>query len=514
MFLARRFVKFLVIFLVFASSAIADDLQPQAAGLSAFEPRAESRGPRALEAVGVYKIASLDPNLTGTGVSIGLVCRSDTYIDSKPQNDYRPDISHISFENSSVDFYDDGAIEGGVSNHSTAIASLLVGSDPNAFYPSLGNFSYKSAVPDAQLNTYEFWHFIVDYVFPASWPKDDLITMSLGWSCEAWWTRGIDNIADNFGLLIIASIGNGRNAYDLPLYPAAGANVLAVGVADSAGSLADFSVPDANRSTAGPTLDGRCKPDIVAPGNCLVALADTNNLYASSGDYSSFAAPVAAGVAAMLIQKAKADPNLQLAASSFAGNCVMKSILMTGAKKLPGWHKGYPDSNDDSEYPLDFKQGAGMLDGAASYNILTAGRRPLGLRAAGLQHGGDVETIGWDIDIIEPNYIADNVYRFKTPADSQSRLTATLVWNRNYQGQYPFNLNTELWTDLQLQLRTIDDDGQIKLIDYSDSPIDNTEHLYTPLVPNTTYELVVSHSLNSPLPKGFAVYALSWQISE
>ena len=281
-------------------------------------------------------------------------------------------------------------------------------------------------------------------------------------------------------------------------------NVLAVGVADSNGSLIDFGPADPNRSTAGPTLDGRCKPDIVAPGNCLVAIADTNNLYAPSGDYSSFAAPVAAGAAAMLIQKAKTDPNLQLAASSFAGNCVMKSILMTGAKKLSGWHKGYGDSNSSSEYPLDFKQGAGMLDAAASYAILTAG----------LQHSGDVNASGWDIGIIEPNYAAQTVYRFQTPADSQNQLTAALVWNRNYHSQYPFELNTELWTDLHLQLRAIDEDGKVRLIDYSDSPVDNVEHLYTALEPDTVYELVVSHSTNTPLPQGFAIYALSWQIAE
>ena len=460
--------------------------------------------PQALDVAGVYKITAIDPNLTGDGVSVGLVCRSDTYIDSKPQNDYRPDIYHKCFENSKVDFYDDQAIEPGVSNHSTAIASILVGSDANASYPSIGNFSYRAAAPDAQLNVYEFWNFIVNYVFPANWPKEDLITMSLGWSSEAWWTRGIDNMADNFGLLIIAAIGNGKNAYDLPLYPAAGANILAVGVADSNDSLADFSVPDANRSTAGPTLDGRCKPDIVAPGNCLVAMADSNGLYRPSGDYSSFAAPVVAGVASMLIQKAKTEPDLQLAVSAFAGNCVMKSILMTSAKKLAGWHKGYPDSNDDSVYPLDFRQGAGMIDGLAAYNVLTAG----------MQRSGDVKISGWDVDIIEPNYITDNIYKFQTAANPQSRLTATLVWNRNYQDRYPFNLNSELWTDLQLQLRAVDDNGQYRLIDYSDSPVDNVEHLHVPLDPNTTYELVVSNSLNSQLPKGFAAYALSWQISE
>ncbi|MBU2597355.1 MAG: hypothetical protein KJ757_07340, partial [Planctomycetes bacterium] len=85
--MVRRFVKILMILLVFTPLALAVGTQPQA-----------------LDVAGVYKIAGIDPNLTGEGISIGLVCRSDTYIDSKPQNDYRPDISHKCFENSSVDF--------------------------------------------------------------------------------------------------------------------------------------------------------------------------------------------------------------------------------------------------------------------------------------------------------------------------------------------------------------------------------------------------------------------------
>ena len=481
------FVKFLIILLVFTPLAMADGTQPQA-----------------LDIAGVYKVQSIDPNLTGKGVNIGLVCRSDTYIDSQPRNDYRPDISHKCLKGRKMKFYDDNFHSAGVSNHSTAIASILAGSDANAFYSSLGNFSYKAPVPDAKLDVYEFWNFVVKYVFDGDWPKDDLFTMSLGWSSEAWWTRGIDNMAENFGLLVVASIGNGKKAYDLPLYPAAGANVLAVGVVDSAGRISAFGVPDPNHSTQGPTLDGRCKPDIVAPGNCLVAIAGTDGRYELSGDYSSFAAPVVAGVASMLIQEAKSDPNLQIAVSPFAGNCVMKSILMTGAKKLPGWQKGYPDSNDDSEYPLDFRQGAGMVDALDSYEILTAG----------MQRDGEVKTAGWDLNIIEPNYVVENVYRFRTDDASENQFAATLVYNRRYEDQYPFNIRPELWADLQLQLWAVDDSGRSELIDLSDSPVDNVEHIYVQLAPNTDYELIVSHSPNSQLPTGFTPYGLSWRVSE
>ncbi len=482
-----RFLYFVSILLAYTTLAMAVAVQPGA-----------------LEVAGVYKITGFDPNLTGSGVDIGLVCRSNTYIDSKPQNDYRPDISHNSFRDLAVRFYNDGSKSVGISAHSTAIASILAGFYPDASLEGLGEFSYEGACPAARLNVYEFRHFLAECVFSGRWPDVDLLTMCLGWASEGWWTRGIDKMAENFGLLIIAAIGNGTAAYDLPLYPAAGANVLAVGVVDSAGSLSEFSVPDTNHSTAGPTLDGRCKPDIVAPGNCLVAVTGSKDGFMPSGDYSSFAAPVVAGVASLLIQKAKSEPNLQFAVSPVSGNCVLKSILMTSARKLEGWHKGFPQSDDDSEYPLDFKQGAGMVDGVAAYNVLTAG----------MQQDGNVSSIGWDASVIEPDYVAEKVYRFKTNEFKKPHISVTVVWNRVYEDEYPFAPAWQNWADLQLELWAVDTDGRSRLIDYSNSPVDNVEHIYIVLDPNSEYEFVVSNSLSSNLPDCFAPYAVSWQVKE
>jgi hypothetical protein len=478
--LGNRIKKIICILLVFAAVALAGDFQPGG-----------------LELAGIYKITAIDPNLTGAGVSIGLVCRSNTYSDSFPQNDYRPDITQKCFKDKKINFHDDQYGKAGVSKHSTQIASILVGSDPNAFCPEIGNFSYMSAAPNAEMNVYEFWDFITENVFTGKWPKDDLLTISLGCSSEAWWSRGIDEMVERYGFLVIAAIGNGTDAYDLTLYPAAGANVLAVGVADSNNSLTEINAPLANHSSAGPTVDGRCKPDIVAPGNCITAINDVNNAYKLSGDYSSFAAPVVTGVAAILIQKAKSEPNLQIAASGFSGNCVLKSILMTSAEKLPGWHKGFADSNDDYEYPLDFKQGAGMVDGLGAYELLVAG----------LQHDGDVQTSGWDLEVIEPNAV-EKVYRFQTT--ETGTFAATLAWNRSYQQRYPFNLNVNSWTDLQLTLRKIDAGGNVTITEISDSPVDNIEHIYTNLEPNTSYELVVSNSANGQ-SKATTTFAVSWQ---
>jgi len=468
---------------------------------------AEQLQPQALEFTGTCMLRQIEPQLTGRGVTVGAICRSMTYIDTEPQNDYRPYTSHRCFAGKNVSFFDDGWIEAGFSGHSTAISSILIGSDPNAFYSPLGRFEYEGIVPQADLYVYEFWYFVTDYVFPNRWPQVDVLTMSVGSAFEDWWTRGIDSMAERFGLVIVAGIGNGRKAFDPPLYPAAGANVIAVGVVDSndangfVSSLANFTVPDPDHSSAGPTSDGRCKPDIVAPGNCLAAIVGTQDGYYATGDYSSFAAPVVAGIAGLLIQKAKSDPNLWPVLSPMAGNCLIKSILMTSARKLPGWHKGYSTDSDDYQHPLDFRQGAGLVDALAAYNVLMGG----------MQLPGEVNAIGWDNNILDPNTGGEEVYEFDVN-DVGGVLAATLVWNKVYEDRYPFKPVARRNADLKLELwgLELNDMGDYVLLDRSDSAVDNVEHLYTLLDGRYgKYELVVSFSTESPTAS--VPYAISWK---
>ena len=138
-----------------------------------------------------------------------------------------------------------------------------------------------------------------------------MATASFGQELEEWWTRGIEALIEHQGLVFVASIGNGLNASEPPFYPGAGANSIGVGVVssvnavDPATKLSHFALAYPQESSAGPTDDGRCKPDVIAPGNCLVADADSNDGYAMAGNWSSFSTPVAAGVVGLLIQTAK-----------------------------------------------------------------------------------------------------------------------------------------------------------------------------------------------------------------
>ena len=432
-------------------------------------------------------MASAFPALAES-VVIGSIARSITYIDGQPQNDYRPDINHRCFGDAQIRFHDDDLLIPGVSSHSTAIASLLVGRDPNVS-------AFQGVVPQAELDVFEFWHFVTAYVFFQEDPNIDVLTMSLGSAFDEWWTRGIDAMAQNFGLLIVAGIGNGKDAFDPLLYPGAGANVLGVGVVDSVVSpngLLRLALPDANHSSSGPTYDGRCKPDIVAGGNYLAAVAGQEGGYELVGDYSSYAAPIAAGVAGLLIQKAKSEPNFFAVISPAGGNCVLKSILMTSATKLPGWHKGTADTTDDDEFPLDFNQGAGLLDAEAAMGLLTSKQ--------------------WDSNTLSPD--SSNSYPVVSAGANGGWMAATLVWNRLYEREYPFEPLHAKDADLRLELWATDVNEPNKpvIVDYSDSPVDNVEHIYYQLDEKfANYKLVIT-TADGSVQNEPSRYGLSWQV--
>jgi hypothetical protein len=469
--------------------------------------------PQALTHAGIHALRQIDPNLTGTGARLAALTRSITYIDSEPQNDYRPNTAHDCFNTKDFNFHDQAEMTLGISAHCTAVCSILLGEDPQGYDPALGQFHYQGAAPGAEVSVHEFWYFLVNNVITGTAPEADILTASIGTQFEQWWTRGLESLAEQTGLIVVAGIGNGSDVHDPVLYPAGGANIIGVGVVDSVNAenpttaLGRFALAYPEHSSLGPTADGRCKPDIVAPGNCLAADATEPNRYEPTGNYSSFSTPVVAGAVALLVQKAKQEPELSLALVPNGGNCVMKAIVMNSATKLPYWHKGLLETDDDHVAPLDYIQGAGMLDAVGAYEHLVAGP----------SEPGDVSETGWDNNAFERSAETANTYRLTLSEASEEFITATVVWNKHYQSTYPFEAMPEKDSNLRLELWAVDpnEPGRDYLLDYSDSPVDNVEHIYRQVDPNyTNYELIVSYSSVDDSNQGSAVqqYAAAWNI--
>jgi len=165
----------------------------------------------------------------------------------------------------------------------------------------------------------------------------------------------------------------------------------------------------------------------------------------------------------------------------------MKAILMNSATKLPYWHKGLVKKDDDHLIPLDYSQGAGMLNAAEAYNHLIAGQNK----------PGNVSTIGWDLNHLQKDQAVENVYKIIITEPEDKLITATAVWNKHYSSEYPFEPMPEKDSNLRLELWAVDTENSENdyLLDYSDSIGDNVEHIYSRTDANyTNYEIIVSYS--------------------
>lgn len=186
----------------------------------------------------------------------------------------------------------------------------------------------------------------------------------------------------------------------------------------------------------------------------------------------------------------------------------MKAILLNSAVKLPFWHKGRLTPDDDHEVPLDYVQGAGMVNAMRAHQLLTAGPGS----------PGDVSTQGWDLNRVDANQ-APQVYRFAVAEPANRVVTVTLVWNRHYGRKYPFERIVSRDSDLRLEVWAIDAQNANNnvLLDYSDSPVDNVEHIRVELLAEyTLYEVAISHS-NAEGRQTTAAserYAVAWSMEE
>jgi hypothetical protein len=471
--------------------------------------------PQGLNRAGVYAVRELEPGLRGSGVKFAVICRSMSYVDSEPQNDYQPNTNHNCLKGREFGFHDQEELAPGSSAHSTAVCSILFGEEENAFGAELGSFHYQGVAPDAEADVYEFWHFVINNVFQGLPPDADIITASIGNQFEHSWTRGIESLSEQYGLIVVAAIGNGLNVHDPLLYPGAGANAIGVGVVDSvnvedaATSLAHFALAYPEHSSFGPTSDGRCKPDIIAPGNCLAAADNEPNRYEATGSWSSFSTPIAAGTVGLLLQKARQDTRLSGAAALEGGDCVLKAILMNSATKLAYWHKGRLEKDDDHTAPLDYIQGAGMLNGLEAYRHLTAGEGKPGI----------VGATGWDNNYVKTTEEPERSYQITIGEPADKVITATLVWKKHYESIYPFEPLPEKDTDLRLEIWAVDPNNPENdyLLDYSDSAVDNVEHIYGRMDANYThYEIVLAtNDIDDPNETGTAErYGLAWNVSD
>lgn len=194
--------------------------------------------------------------------------------------------------------------------HGTAVLSVLAGNIPGQIEGTAQGADFLLLKTEDVTSEYpceeDFWAAGAEF---ADSTGADIISSSLGYFTfddstlnykisdlngkTAFVTRAAEFAASK-GIMVINSAGNERNqGWKKIIFPSDGDSVLAVGAVDGDNMISDFS-------SAGPSSDGRIKPDNVAMGVSVPVQISDNSVGRSNG--TSFSCPILSGMSACLLQ--------------------------------------------------------------------------------------------------------------------------------------------------------------------------------------------------------------------
>ncbi|MBN1391607.1 MAG: S8 family serine peptidase [Sedimentisphaerales bacterium] len=307
-------------------------------------------------------------------------------------------------------------------NHDTWVAGIVVSrggvSHPYDIGVAPGVDIHCARVADNSYNLYFSWlDNALDELITAQNCRVIVTAFSLDTSITADgqsdWTLLYDYYAYNYDVIFADAAGN--DITQIPIFGDAYNGVTTGGlngdiVYDRVGTL----------SGAGPTVDGRRKPDVVAPSqNQTMPNANADNTWTtwtSGGGETSLSMPHTAGVAALLLGLADDTTDLDDNRDE-----IIRAVIVNSA---------FPNINDragDSTNPADINntwnpyRGYGRVDALRAYQLLGSNRLSDGASTS--------EQKGWAFDTITP--LQQHTYSVYAP--SRSRLVATLAWNRRVQ---------------------------------------------------------------------------------
>ncbi len=326
-------------------------------------PKADLAGPLALDygmsfsQVDLMNVPALH-NLGYSGQGV-LICMLDSGFKNLGHEalDHLDIIATWDFVNGDPHVFDEEG-QMGTGNHGTNTLGTIAGYEPGELIgPAFG----ASFLLGKTENTEYERHIEEDHwIAGAEWADTmgaDIISSSLGYRDEfsqgegdySW--QDMDgnttavakgaNIAASRGILIVNSAGNegqslsGRNTL---VSPSDSAFVLAAGAVNSQGSRVNFS-------SVGPTADGRIKPDLMAMGQSVYSASSLDPDEYVFVDGTSFACPLVAGVAALILEINPLWTNQDVMTA-------MKSTASRFDSPNNGYGWGIVDAQEAAFYPL------------------------------------------------------------------------------------------------------------------------------------------------------------------
>ena len=373
------------------------------------------------------------PVPTGAGVGVTQVeAREDTNQNGTLQSyeGYKPITSNSEFSGKNI--ADVSNLGQDPSNHGTWVGRNLYG-NASSISPGITNISVYETNNFLNSGWYSGTPFIESNPLQNhSW---------VNWFQNSNAPRRMDYAVNRDGFLPIVGIYNSDF----------GSQSTPSDISDTYGSIYNgisVGVSDGTHRYGTTTYDGagRIKPEIVAPGGIPGLNPATQ--------YSSFATPIITAAAAFLIDAAGSN-------AAAKDQLTLKAILLAGADKSisANW-------DQTPTRPIDEVFGAGELDIYQSYFIQQGGQQIA---------GSTIGTHGWNLSNLNRN--SSETYTINISSGYRLRRLSVLVtWNRKVKKQGPF-FNPTL-ANMSLGL-TDDEDNSV--VQVSDSPVDNIEHIWRDL---------------------------------
>lgn len=340
----------------------------------------------------------------------------------------------------------DDLTEGG---HGTHIAGIIAGRPAPTWEQHVGVapalprlYNLKSGFRRTNANTAGLY--FSDALDNIDWglfdAADDIDSLNFSWGITATaddsgLARFFDAMVDDLGVPVVIAAGNSGPSARTITDPGIAYNVLTIGATNDAGTVLRLDDNVTGNSSRGPTIGGRKKPDLVAPGFIITS---PTNFWESALDYNSvsgtsFAAPHALGAVQLVMDYLGpgADPRQ------------VKALLIASA--TPG---SVYDSSASVEWDDEWGWGYINLERAFAYrqSLFT--------------------------DALPPAGAAGDYRLYRGPMEPVQR--AALVWNRHVDyaagGGEPSTAGA--LNDLNMRLYDHADGTQL---DSSTSGIDNVE---------------------------------------
>ncbi|MDB6027093.1 MAG: hypothetical protein JWM68_3316 [Verrucomicrobiales bacterium] len=403
-----------------------------------------------LDTIGVTLLRQIDPTLNGNNILVAqpeaLIAANAFEVNPSAVGQSQSLFTWISTNGTATTFPNAVGVESG---HADSVGANFYGASTGVA-PGVGHVDNYDAD--------YFYETIISAASPATIAAR-VVNQSFIFDSEVSSVdQNYDDYAADHNTIFVSAAGNGG-----PISSAATSyNGLGVGVYGASSSM-------------GPTSNGRCKPDLTAPGGA-----------------TSFSTPYVAGAAAVLVQAAnRGDGGANVSAASDLR--AIKALLLNGAVKPSNW-------TNTATHPLDLRYGAGILNVFNSWKQLSGGKQTFaettshvsgGVHPPGSSTNNVASLVGWDFNSITNFKVQGNYqdrihhYYFNVPANGGNSfaLTATLVWNRAAGKSSIEDLNLFLYSATSGSL-----------VGSSISTVDNVEHLFLPKLPTGRYDLQVMKS--------------------